>query len=430
MREKTAIGKIEELNRFGMKLGLERMAALMERLGNPQRKLKALHVAGTNGKGSVCKFLYEALQSNGYRTGLFTSPYIREFCERIQLNGDCISEEDLEQYSQKVLHAVDAMTAAGGESPTEFEVVTAIAFLYFAEKGAQLVVLETGLGGRGDSTNLIESPLATVITSISYDHIDRLGSTLVEIASEKAGIIKPGVPVICNVEDTEAAKVIARTAYRNGCKLYDMTKIRYRVRSESIYEYEADMNLYGTDYSGVKITMAGRHQLENLKTALATIEILRKSGIITIERTRLYEGLAKARQPARMEPVGTEPLFLLDGAHNRAGAQALAETVKHFFAGYKIVMITGMLRDKEISKILDAFTEITDTFIVMEPDNPRKLPAGELQEALQARGMKSQIAETAQEAISLAKACKPQIAVAAGSLYLVGTLKGALDNEA
>lgn len=487
MTEKTSIGKIEAFSRFGMRLGLERMASLMDRLGNPQRKLKVIHVAGTNGKGSVCRFLYEALQANGYRTGIFTSPYIQRFHERIQFDGNCISQEDLDRCSGRVLAAAEEMTGAGEESPTEFEIVTAVAFLYFAEKNCDFAILEVGLGGRGDSTNLIENSLISVITSISFDHMDRLGYTLEEIAAEKAGIIKPRVPVVCNVEDTGAAKVVARAAYESGCRLYDVTKLNYGIRQESIFGYEADYNIYGTDYSGVKISMSGRHQLENLKTALAVIEILRKAEIIRVERSRLYAGLEKARQPGRMEVLerteGTkapeamdgaaasplnrrerqaknpaanpaeesqktnqtqtdqrqgsgaevdrnpEPLLILDGAHNRAGAEALKETIAHFLGGRDIVMIVGMLRDKEIREILDAFTQITDKFIAVEPDNPRKLPAAELQKELQERGAGCLAAENIPAALAMAKEQNPEVILAAGSLYMIGELRGNVTNE-
>ncbi len=188
-----AISKIHEFLRFGTVLGLERMNALLSKLDNPQEDLKVIHVAGTNGKGSVCRYIYEALREAGYRTGLYTSPYLEVFNERIEMDGAYISDEDLEQLTNRVLEKVEEMTAEGLESPTEFEVVTAIAFLYFSEKKADYVVLEVGLGGRGDSTNVVKKPLASVITSISLDHTDRLGNTIGEIAAEKAGIIKEGM---------------------------------------------------------------------------------------------------------------------------------------------------------------------------------------------------------------------------------------------
>lgn len=220
-------------------------------------------MAGTNGKGSVCKFLEEGLASCGYKVGLYTSPFIESFNERIRLGGENISDDDIEKYTDPVLKAAEEMVSEGLDSPTEFEVITAVAFLYFREKGSDIVILEVGLGGRGDSTNVVESPLACVITSISYDHMDRLGNTLAQIAMEKAGIIKQGVPVISNVAEREASAVIARQAYREGCRLYDVSKLKYTVSDVTPFGQTVSMQLYGTDYSDMEISMTGEHQCEN-----------------------------------------------------------------------------------------------------------------------------------------------------------------------
>ena len=293
------IDRIHEFNRFGMVLGLDRMEELLRRLGNPQDDLKVIHVAGTNGKGSVSKYLEEGLSACGYKMGLYTSPYIETFNERIRYDGADISDEDLEYYGQKVVSAAEAMVADGLDSPTEFEVVTAIAFLYFAGRQADITILEVGLGGIGDSTNVVKHPLASVITSISYDHMAQLGSSLAEIAVNKAGIIKTGCPVIANVPQRDAAKIIARKAYAMGSRLYDISGIHAAVSDETPFSQKVSMELYEKSYSDVEISMVGRHQAENLKTALATLEILRKSGAVKLDREALYEGLKRARQPGR-----------------------------------------------------------------------------------------------------------------------------------
>lgn len=272
----NVIDKIGEFNRFGIRLGMERMDTILEKLGNPHKDLQVIHVAGTNGKGSVCKYLEEGLRACGYKVGLYTSPFIEKFNERIRLDGKDISDEDLDVYTKKVLEAVNEMIAEGYESPTEFEVVTAVAFLYFKEKQSEITILEVGLGGKGDSTNVVEKPMACAITSIAYDHMDRLGNTLEEIAADKAGIIKEGVPIISNVADKGAAKVIAKTAYEKNSKLYDVSKLKFSIFDETPLSQKVSMELYGTDYSDVEISMTGRHQGENLKTALAIIEVLRK----------------------------------------------------------------------------------------------------------------------------------------------------------
>ncbi len=452
---KNAVDKIHEFNRFGSVLGLERMNVLLEKLGNPHEDLKVIHVAGTNGKGSVCKYLEEGLAACGYRVGLYTSPFIEKFNERIRLGGSDISDEDLEGYTQRVLEAAAGMVAEGHDSPTEFEVVTAIAFLYYKEKGAEITVLEVGLGGSGDSTNVVKSPLACAITSISYDHMDRLGNTLEEIAADKAGIIKEGVPVVMNVADKGPAKVIAAKAYEKNSRFYDISKIKFHTSEETAFSQKISMELFGTDYSDVEISMVGTHQGENLKTALAIIEILRKERKIKIERSRLYAGLKKAVQPGRFEaiikPTGLNeseagcvcgrsdlmpaavrtPLVIIDGAHNEAGACALHETVKKCFPDSKILLVTGMLADKQTEGILKHFVKITEDFVVTEPDNPRKLPAGELKKQLSVMGVEAIAASDVHEAISIVKKMWSgfDVVIFAGSLYLIGDVRRLLKND-
>ncbi len=480
----NAIEKIHQFNRFGSRLGLERMTMLLEKLGNPHQDLAVIHVAGTNGKGSVCKFLEEGLSACGYQVGLYTSPFIEKFHERIRLGGCDISNADLEQFTARVLMAADEMVAEGHDSPTEFEVVTAIALLYFQEKGAEITVLEVGLGGRGDSTNVIKQPLACAITSISYDHMDRLGNTLAEIAAEKAGIIKPGVPVVANVPVREAAAVIAKKAYDMGSRLYDVSKLGFSVDMETPFSQEISMELYGTDYSGVQICMAGRHQGENLKTALAVIEILRKERKIKVERTALYSGLKRAVQPGRFEAVYPEcvstagetrftagessdfalegkvaadrledcgrkqsdasgqkadadaggfprPVVILDGAHNEAGVCALHEAMGRFFPGKRVLLVLGMLADKQAGEILAHFTEITGDMIITEPDNPRRLPVDELESLLAQRGITPVKAADAAESARLARKLGTHydVVLFAGSLYLIGEIRRILRNE-
>lgn len=425
------IDRIHEFNRFGMVLGLERMEELLRRLGNPQDDLKVIHVAGTNGKGSVSKYLEEGLSACGYKMGLYTSPYIETFNERIRYDGADISDEDLEYYGQKVVSAAEAMVADGLDSPTEFEVVTAIAFLYFAGRQADITILEVGLGGIGDSTNVVKSPLASVITSISYDHMAQLGSSLAEIAVNKAGIIKTGCPVIANVPQRDAAKIIARKAYAMGSRLYDISGIRAAVSDETPFSQKVSMELYEKSYSDVEISMVGRHQAENLKTALATLEILRKSGAVKLDREALYEGLKQARQPGRFEVISEDPLVIIDGAHNEAGAQALQETMAQYFAGKKILLVAGILADKEIDSIVKFLTKITDHIIVTEPDNPRKLAAEKLAGHVADFGVAAEVVSDVEAAVHRAKELADgyDVILFAGSLYLIGDVRRLWRNE-
>jgi dihydrofolate synthase/folylpolyglutamate synthase len=425
------IDRIHEFNRFGMVLGLDRMEELLRRLGNPQDDLKVIHVAGTNGKGSVSKYLEEGLSACGYKMGLYTSPYIETFNERIRYDGADISDEDLEYYGQKVVSAAEAMVADGLDSPTEFEVVTAIAFLYFAGRQADITILEVGLGGIGDSTNVVKSPLASVITSISYDHMAQLGSSLAEIAVNKAGIIKTGCPVIANVPQRDAAKIIARKAYAMGSRLYDISGIRAAVSDETPFSQKVSMELYEKSYSDVEISMVGRHQAENLKTALATLEILRKSGAVKLDREALYEGLKRARQPGRFEVISEDPLVIIDGAHNEAGAQVLQETMAQHFAGKKILLVAGILADKEIDSIVKFLTKITDHIIVTEPDNPRKLAAEKLAEHVAEFGVAAEVVSDVEAAVHRAKELADgyDVILFAGSLYLIGDVRRLWRNE-
>ena len=433
------IDRIHEFNKFGMVLGLSRMEELLRRLGDPQDTLNVIHVAGTNGKGSVSKYLEEGLAACGYKMGLYTSPYIEKFNERIRFDGADISDEDLEYYGQKVVDAAEAMVADGKDSPTEFEVVTAIAFLYFAGKKADITILEVGLGGIGDSTNVVKHPLASVITSISYDHMAQLGNTLAEIAVNKAGIIKTGCPVISNVPERDAAKIIARKAYAMGSRLFDVSGIRAAVSEQTPFSQTVSMELYEKSYSDVEISMVGKHQAENLKTALATLEILRKSGAVKLDREALYAGLKRARQPGRFEVIGggpeagdeSKPLVIIDGAHNEAGAQALQETMAQYFAGKKILLVAGILADKQIDSIVKFLTKITDQIIVTEPDNPRKLAASELAKHMADAGVTAEVIADAEAAVHRAKELADgyDVILFAGSLYLIGDVRRLWRNE-
>lgn len=436
----AVIDRIHQFNRFGMKLGLERMDELLKKLGSPQEGLQVIHVAGTNGKGSVSKFLEEGLKACGYKMGLYTSPFIERFNERIRFDGEDISDNDLEVFGRRVIAAAEEMVSEGLESPTEFEVVTAIAFLYFKEKDTDIAVMEVGLGGSGDSTNVIRRPLASVICSISYDHMDRLGDSLGEIAAEKAGIIKTGCPVISNVSEREAAVVIAKAAYKKRSPLYDVSKIRYEIYEDTPFSQKVSMEIYEKDYSGVETIMTGKHQADNLKTALATLEVLRKQKKVKLDREKLYEGIAKAKQPGRFEIFkwgeygvdadGFEKLVILDGAHNEAGAEVLENTVNKYFEDKRILMITGMLADKQTDKITEHFAGITDKMIATEPDNPRKLEAEKLASMLESKGVSVKTAKTAEECLSIADQMKDEwdILLAAGSLYLIGIIRRMIRN--
>ena len=431
--KQTPIDRISEYLRFGSKLGLERMEKLLTMLDNPEEKLPVIHVAGTNGKGSVCRYIYEVLLANGYRTGLYISPFLQVFNERMEVDGNQITDSELDKYTNLVLSKVEMMIKNGEESPTEFEIVTAIAFCYFKDKDCDFVILEVGLGGSGDSTNVISKPLLSIITSISYDHMDRLGNTLEEIAGEKAGIIKSGVPVIVNVEDESAAKVIARKAYERGAPLYDVTRFDYRNISRDLNGQSFDTEIYGTDYRQVFIKMLGLHQIHNAMTALTALEILRREKRISVSKDAFYQGMAKAMQPGRFEVFGAKPFIILDGAHNQGGAESLLETVGEFFLDSRVLMVVGILADKDVDAMIESFSQISDEFIVTEPLSPRALSAKDLESRLLEQN-KSVVAipdmeEAYNYAVKKAKNESWDVLIFGGSLYLVGKIREMICNE-
>ncbi len=441
-----AVDKFHEFDRFGSVLGMERISELLKRLGDPHKGMNYIHVAGTNGKGSVCKFIESGLQGCGYKVGLYISPYIEKFNERIQFDGSQITDEELELYGDQALAKAAEMVADGLDSPTEFEVVMATAFLFFKAKNPDYVVLEVGMGGIGDATNVIEKPLASVITSIGFDHMHVLGDTLAEIAVNKAGIIKAGCPVISNVKDHDAAAVIARKAYEAGSRLYDVSKIRCSTDWISPEGMQVSCELWHTDYSEIKTKMIGRHQAENLKTALATIEVLRQNRDVSIERSALYAGIGEALWPGRFEVMRTpdsdwKTYVVIDGAHNDPGAEALQQTMADVFPDKKTLIVAGMVEKKETDKVLTHFAGIGQDFIATQPDYEGR--------AMDAETFAEHIRQTRDEegrALNILDVCgNPPEAVEAarraaatgdydvvlftGSLYLIGEIRSILNGR-
>lgn len=422
--------KIHEFERFGNVLGLERMNKILELLGNPHEDLKIIHVAGTNGKGSTCRYMYSVLQEAGYKTGLYTSPFLEKFNERIEFNGQCISDEDLSCYTDRVLAQVERMTEICNQKPTEFEVITAIALLYFKEKNCDYVILEVGLGGIGDSTNVCQKPLASVITSVSMDHMDRLGNTIEDIAREKAGIIKEACPVITSVRNEKALEIIRETAKKKNCPYMETAKVEVNIHKETL----DGMCFDALNLSNLEISMTGRHQAENATLAVATLLYLDQEGKIDVSRDVLYKGLKKAKQHGRFEvlsDMGNRPVIIIDGAHNIDGAEALKNAVNSLCPDGRILLVTGMLKDKDYEGIIGQFLEITGDFIVTEPQNPRKLLAEELSEVLIASGARSAVPRPKPEdAVNYVNQIKSDYdaVIFAGSLYLIGEIRSMLKN--
>lgn len=421
-----AVSKIHEFLRFGSVLGLERMTVLLEKLGNPHKDLKVIHVAGTNGKGSVCRYIYEALRAEGYKAGLYTSPFLEVFNERIEFDGSYISDSDLDFYTDKVLEKVKEMTEEGLESPTEFEVVTAVAFLYFKEMNTDFVVLEVGLGGRGDSTNVVEHPLVSVITSISFDHTDRLGHTIPEIASEKAGIIKENVPVIVGTDREDAVKVFSEKADALNAPLYMARECKYTILEDGLDYCRFSVMINQREYV-LSVSMIGKHQIENAITALYAIVIMRENGTLNISDEAVSEGFACAKQIGRFEILHKNPYVIIDGAHNPDGTRVLKDTVMKHFKGKKILILMGILADKE-KELIDNMLLISKEFIITEPDNPRKMKGEDLAGYIESRGGKCIVYKNPGDAVRYAKSQLNDydLLLCSGSLYLIGEIRGLL----
>lgn len=423
-----AVDKIHEFLRFGSVLGLERMNILMEKLGNPQEELKVIHVAGTNGKGSICRYVYQVLQAAGYKCGLYTSPYLEVFNERIEYNESYISDKDLDYYTEIVLEKTKEMVEEGYESPTEFEVVTAVAFLYFKEKKSDYVVLEVGLGGTGDSTNIIKAPLCCIIASISLDHTDRLGDTIAAIAREKAGIIKEGVPCVVSTDREDALAVFEEVCSDKNSKLYKSSEIEVKIQKINSFGSCFNCNIFDKSYE-IEISMAGKHQIQNAVAALYGLNLLINDNKVIVNSKNIKDGFRKAKQIGRFEIMRENPYVIIDGAHNPDGSLALLNAIKNDFADKKILMVTGILADKDIDEVFDNFTQITSDFVATQPDNPRRLPAGQLCEILKKRGANCISFDAPEDAVNYAKSQYDNydLILFAGSLYLIGMIRGLLN---
>ncbi len=420
MNHKEAIEYIHGTYKFGLKLGLHNIAALLELMDNPQDKLKYVHVAGTNGKGSTVAFISSILAAAGYRAGVYTSPYIQRFTERIRINDSEIGEEDLARVTGFVKEKADIMVARGENHPTEFEIVTAIAFQYYYEQRCDVVVLEVGLGGRFDSTNIIKTPDLAVITTISYDHMDRLGNTLSEIAFEKAGIIKPGGEVLSYAQEPEAAGVLEKACSERGSGLSfaDFSSIRlerFHIGGQ-VFDYK--------EYPGLEISLLGEHQLKNAVVAIEAAELLKSKGyVLTAESIR--QGLKGAKWPGRLEVVHTDPVFLIDGAHNIEGANVLRNALDMYFPGKKITFIMGVFRDKDYRAMIKAVIRDCRRVIAVAPENERALTAAELAMELGHYCKNVYINDTIEGAVRtcMQSAAQDEVICAFGSLSYIGAVR-------
>lgn len=397
---------LEQLRLVGSRFGTDCEKELLSLLGNPQDKLRFIHVAGTNGKGSFCSMMSSVLQKQGYKVGLYTSPYIVVFNDRIRVNGLPIAEDDINDLFLRVRQKADTMKTP----PSSFDFITAAAFLWFYETKCDIVVLEVGLGGRYDSTNVIKNSLLSVITGIAFDHTEILGDTIEKIAWEKAGIVKENCPALYGGNDEKALAVIEKECEEKHSELTvknpDLLKILSTTLDGTEFEFD------GKEYF---IRLLGLYQPANAATVLAAIDVLRKHGF-EISETAVKDGLSSAVWQARFEKIADEPVVLYDGGHNPQGVRAAVESVRAYFGDKKINLLVGILADKAHGEMAEELAKIADRVICIAPPSPRALPAEALAEEFCEAGANARAANSIKEGVKIALSYKKPVLVI-GSLY-------------
>ena len=418
MNVTEAISYIESQTWSTTRLGLDRTRTLLSALGEPQKKLKFIHVAGTNGKGSTCAMLASIMQAAGYRTGLYTSPYICRFNERIQVNGEEIPDGKLAELTEKIMPIAESME----DHPSQFELVTALAMQYFLDEKCDIVVLEVGLGGALDSTNVIDSPEVAVITNIGLEHTEYLGNTLAEIASAKAGIIKPGCMTVCYRGSKDVEEVFERACRENGAWL---------VKADFDGIVPLSENLDGQFFSYHNLTrmflpLLGEHQLKNAAVVIETAKVMKRLGW-KIYNDDIRKGLETTVWPARFEVISRDPIFIVDGGHNPQCADSLAKAISEYLPGKKVTFIIGVLSDKDYMSMIRSVMTYAKHFVCVTPNSPRAMPASKLAALLTSMGLSAEASSGINESIDAAiRYSGKEPIVAFGSLYMAGLVRKAM----
>ncbi len=430
MNYEEAIEFIYSTSKFGSKYGLDRIKRLMELLDNPENCYEIIHVAGTNGKGSTCNLIHDVLMESGYNTGLFISPHLEELTERIQINKQHIDKDSLSKITSLVKDKIDVMISEGYDHPTEFEVITAIGFKYFEEKNIDFLVLEVGLGGRLDATNVVEKPLVSVITSISYDHMEQLGNTLEEIAFEKAGIIKENSSVVIYPQANNITNVIKDAAVQKKAAYYEVNAHNIEnIKSDITGQWFKYLKEDVFNLPELKINFLGKHQLLNALTALQALEIIKKEGY-NINSENVKTGFSNCRFPGRFEIINKNPLIILDGGHNIDGINSFTNTLREYFND-NIILFFGILKDKAPEEALELMLPIAKEIYTLTPSSPRALGAKELAELIKKHSsIKVTPLETYEDILPvIKKAGKSDIIAFVGSLYMIGNVRTLLKNN-
>ncbi|MGM7702199.1 bifunctional folylpolyglutamate synthase/dihydrofolate synthase [Pseudalkalibacillus sp. Hm43] len=421
---------IHELLAFGMKPGLTRMEKMLEELGNPERDLTSVHIAGTNGKGSTVTYMRCVLEEAGYTVGTFTSPYIEQFNERISINGTPIPDEDLVKVANEVRPVVEKVAESELGTPTEFEVVTTLAIVYFARhKQPDIILFETGLGGRFDSTNVI-TPILTGITNIGYDHTAILGETLAEIAFEKSGIMKTNIPMVTGVEQQEAVEIIVEHAEK---KQVDLTRldVDYSISAHKVlvdgeqFSVKTPSNMY----NDLEIHMSGYHQVKNASMAVVLLEKLQQESGFAISHQHIQVGLKRASWPGRFETVSQHPLVIIDGAHNKEGIESLKQTIQTHYPDHKKRLIFSALKDKPVEEMLSILYDTIDHITFTSFDFHRASSAESLYDKCSFKD--KDLAENYEVAIQneLEKVDEHSVLIITGSLYFISTIREFFKNK-
>lgn len=421
MDYKESLEYIHSISNFFCKPGLERIKELCNKLGNPQDNLKFIHVAGTNGKGSFCSMLSSILKEAGYKTGLYTSPYILKFNERININGEMIDNNSLAEIASYVKNYAETME----DKPTEFELITAIAFEYFKRENCDIVVLECGMGGLLDATNIIKTPIISVITGVSLDHTSFLGDTIEKIAGEKSGIIKQGIPCLWCGDNDVAEKVIENCAQNKNTKIINSDK------NFNVSEFSLNGTVFSTYlYKDLFLPLLGSYQPGNACNVLSAVSLLNDLGY-NISETHIRNGFKNTVWHARFEVLSKNPLIIADGAHNPEGIDSAVDSVKQYFKDKKVNIVTGVMKDKDYCYIAETLSRVAATVFCVTPNNPRALSSKVYSKVFTDLNIKALAFDSVEDAFNASVEESKKIGCATvvlGSLYLYSDIINCLEN--
>ena len=423
MKYEEAMKYITEVGNFGSNYGLERTYKLLEHLGNPERDLKLIHIAGTNGKGSTTSMITEILMGSGYKVGMYTSPFIEEFEERIQINRNNIPKESLAILMDEIKVAVDKVIEAGYNHPTEFEIITVLMLLYFKKENIDFGVIEVGLGGTLDSTNVIK-PIIQVITSISFDHTNLLGNTLEKIAREKAGIIKKGIPTVIYPQQEEVLKVIKNKCFEMDSELYIANNENLKFKNIVNLDKPYQLLKYNNEID-ILLPLLGEHQIINLSVAMQAIEVLNNKNIIDISIANIVKSIKNVSWKGRLEVLSNNPYVVIDGAHNIQGIKTLSRNIKKYFKYENLYLILGILADKDVEEMIKIITPMAKKVYSVTPNSIRGELAESLKDEVSKFNKNCKAFDKYEEAYleALNDASEKDLILASGSLYMIGDMR-------